>query len=246
LIDLDDDSRNKIFEKNYAGAIALAPLTLAKQSLSVPNVVYFGPPSPLFHSPWVLLYLHYKVKGGPPIFVWPQGEIVSTLPAPFFQYQTVRLFKWKAEAVVVPTTTLLISLNDALPASPVLVQCYERKGETMSEVGFPSAEITDKELNTAFGLESLFGYLKFVADSAGKSWAIDVTYGIPTVSLELCTQVIQEIQTRNMLGEENIARMKEETARISDELKAFVNTWSCNIGHPVRPLFASDGVIQWT
>jgi hypothetical protein len=245
LLDLDDDSRIKMFDRNYEAAVALAPLTLMQPSLAIPNLVHFGPPSPLFHSPWLLLYLHSVVKGGPPVYVWPQGEIVTYLPAPFFPYDTVRLFKWRAEAVVVPTSTLLISLNDSLPSSPVLVECFEHSGETMRDSGFPAEDIADEELRAKFALDCLFGYAKFVTDKNGKVWPIDVLYGLPTVSLALCNQVIAEIERRNMLGPENIARMKEVVTKVSGELEEFVKTWSCGVGRPVRPLFATDGVIQW-
>jgi hypothetical protein len=216
-----------------------------QSSLAIPNLVHFGPPSPLFHSPWILLYLHWVGKGGPPVYVWPQGEIVTYLPAPFFPYETVRLFKWRAEAVVVPTSTLLISLNDALPSSPVLVQCFEKGGETMRDCGFPAEDGVDAELSARFALECLFGYAKFVTDAGGRRWPIDLAYGLPTVSLALCNQVIGEIERRNMLGPENIGRMKEDVARVSAELDEFVKTWSCGVGRPVRSLFATDGVIQW-
>lgn len=245
LLDLDDDSRTKMFERNYAAAIALAPLTLTRSSLAIPGLVHFGPPSPQFHSPWMLLYLHHIAKGGPPVYVWPQGEIVTSLPEPFFDYDTVRLFKWNAEPVVVPTTTLLISLNDALPSSPVLVQCYEREGETMTDVGFPSDEANTEELKSAFALDSMFGYIKFVTDAEGKKFPIDLLYGIPTVSLDLCNQVIEAIEKRDMLGEENFAKLGDETKRIAADLDEFVKTWSCNIGHPVRSLHAIDGNLKW-
>ena len=115
----------------------------------------------------------------------------------------------------------------------------------MTDVGFPSEETTDEELNKAFALETMFGCLKFVTNAEGKKWPIDVLYGIPTLSLELCDQVIGEIEKRDMLGEENIARLADETQRITGELEEFVAKWSCNIGHPVRPLYAIDGNLQW-
>ena len=246
LLDLDEEARNKMFERNYAAAIAMSPLTLTRTSLSIPGLVHFGPPSPLFHSPWLLLYLHSVAKGGPPVFVWPQGEIVTTLPEPFFEYDTVRMFRWGSESIVVPTTTLLISLNDALPSSPVLVQCYEREGETLKDVGFPSEETNNSEdLKKAFALDSMFGWIKFVSDSEGKRWPIDLLYGIPTPTLSLCEQVIGEIEKRDMLGEQNIAKMLEENKRIAADLDEFVKQWSCNIGHPVRSLYAIDGELKW-
>ncbi|OHT02124.1 hypothetical protein TRFO_07331 [Tritrichomonas foetus] len=247
LLDLDEEARNKMFERNYAAAIAMSPLTLTRTSLSIPGLVHFGPPSPLFHSPWILLYIHSIAQGGPPVFVWPQGEIVTTLPEPFFEYDTVRMFRWGAEPIVVPTTTLLISLNDALPSSPVLVQCFEREDETVEDVGFPSTtdENGDDNLKKAFALEAMFGCIKYVKGSDGKRWPIDLLYGIPTASLSLCEQVIAEIEKRDMLGEQNIAKMLEENKRIADDLNEFVKQWSCNIGHPVRSLYAIDGTLQW-
>lgn len=258
LLDLDTDSRNKMFERNYAAAVALAPLTLTCSSLSIPDLVHFGPPSPLFHSPWVLLYLHYIAKCGPPVFIWPQGEVVTSLPDPFFDYESVRLFKWGLEPVIVPTTTLLISLNDSLPSSPVLVQCYEREGEKMFDVGFPfdseknendpsfdGDESFFNDITKDFALESMFGCMKYVQTSDGKKQPVDILYGIPTMTFYLCNKVIQQIEKREMLGEENIAKMKDDTKRLTDDLDKFVKQWSCNIGHPVRSLYAIDGNLQW-
>jgi hypothetical protein len=245
LLDLDDESRKKMFERNYAAAVAMAPLTLTRTSLSIPGVVNFGPPSPLFHSPWVILYLHAIAKGGPPVYIWPQGEIVTSLPEPFFEYETARLFRWQAEPVVVPTPTLLISLDDALPSSPVLVQCFEKDGTTITDVGFPSDEKCVTDLEAQLALASLFGALKFATDQDGKRFPIDVCYGVPTQSLALCNHAIHEIDKRGMLKPENIERMSADTARIVGELEEFVKVWSSGIGHPVRSLVAADGVIQW-
>jgi hypothetical protein len=245
LLDLENEALSKMFQRNYEAAIALAPLTLTRPSLAIPGVVHFGPPSPLFHSPWLLLYLHAIAHGGPPVYIWPQGEVITSLPPVVFQYTTVRLFKWRAECAVVPTTMLLISLNDALPSSLVLIQCFEADGLTMSESAFPAEGLGDEELTGKFALASLFGYVRFVAGPDKKKWPIDVLYGMPTVSLALCNQVIAEIEARNMLGEENIERMKADTARLSEELQEFVMKWSCNIGRPVKPLCAGDGQITW-
>jgi hypothetical protein len=125
------------------------------------------------------------------------------------------------------------------------VQCFERNGQSIRDSGFPSEDIQDEELRGKFALDCLFGYAKFVTDAEGKVWPIEIMYGLPTVSLALCNQVIIEIERRNMLGPENIGRMKEVVTQVSGELEEFVKTWSCGVGRPVRPLFATDGVIQW-
>jgi len=245
LLALDSESRTKLFARNYSAAVAMAPLTLTQSSLELPGLVHFGPPSHLFHSPWVILYLNSISKNGPPVFVWPQGEIVSSLPEPFFEYDTVRLYKWGNEAVVLPTTTLLISLNDALPSSPVLVQCYEKENETMTDIGFPSSEITDPTLIKSFALDCMFGFMKFVKHNDNSLSPIDLLYGIPTTTLGLCEDVLASIEERKMLCEENMNRMKNDTERISVEIGEFVKQWSCGIGHPVRALCSKDGEIKW-
>jgi hypothetical protein len=245
LLDLDDDSRTKMFERNYSAAVAMSPLTLTKTSLSIPGVFHFGPPTPLFHSPWALLYLHFLARGGPPTYVWPQGDIVTSLPEPFFEYDSARLYKWGADVQVVPTTTLLISLDDALPSSPVLVQCFEREGQTVSEVGFPSDEPVVKALETTLALDRLFGRLEIVSDGEGRQFPIDLTYGVPTVGLALCQRVIDAIEAGDLLAPARAESVHEATARIGAGLDEFVRTWSCNIGHPVRALCAIDGNLQW-
>jgi hypothetical protein len=245
LLDLDDDSRTKMFERNYSAAVAMSPLTLTKSSLSIPGVFHFGPPTPLFHSPWVLLYLHFLAKGGPPVYIWPQGDIVTSLPEPFFEYDTARMYKWGSDVQVVPTTTLLISLDDALPSSPVLVQCYEREGESIHSVGFPSDDVTVKLLEEIFALDQFFGCMEIVRDGEGKQFPIDVMYGVPTVSLALCQHAIDAIEAGDLLSPTRRERLQEATGRIGTALDEFVKNWSCNIGHPVRAISAIDGNLQW-
>ena len=248
LLSLDNDSRTKLFDRSYSAAVAMAPLTLTKTSLEIKGLVSFGPPSHLFHSPWVILYLNSITKNGPPVYVWPQGEIVTSLPEPFFDYDTVRLYKWGCEAVIVPTTTLLISLNDALPSSPVLIQCYNKNGETMEDIGFPRAAddgTYDKTLADAFALDTQFGYLKFVKKADGTKSPIDIAYGIPTTTIELCQDVIDTITKNNMFSEENISKMTKDTEKIANELEEFVKTWSCGVMTPVRALCSIGDTIKW-
>lgn len=247
LLSLDNDSRTKLFDRNYSAAVAMAPLTLTQSSLEIKDLVSFGPPSHFFHSPWVILYLNSITKNGPPVYVWPQGEIVTSLPEPFFDYDSVRLYKWGCEAVVVPTTTLLISLNDALPSSPVLIQCFEKNGETMEDVGFPTDKegLYEKTLIDSFALDSQFGYIKFVNKADGTKAPIDIAYGIPTTTLALCESVIKTIETRNMFSEENIEHMTKDTTKIAGELEEFVKTWSCGVMTPVRALCSIGDTIKW-
>ncbi|EAY21587.1 mKIAA0493 protein, putative [Trichomonas vaginalis G3] len=244
LLVLDEESRTKLFERNYNSAVALAPLTLTQSSLEINGVVHFGPPSHLFHSPWVILYLNAISKRGPPVYVWPQGEIVTSLPEPFFDYETVRLYKWGNEAVDVPTTTLLISLNDALPSSPVLIQCYKKKGDEVLEKGFPNEEINDPEIIESFSVDTMFGFMTFVVRD-GENIPIDIAYGIPTTKLKLCESVIETIEKRDMFEEENIKKMEESTKKITNKLEEFVKEWSCGIMTPVRPLYSIGDKIKW-
>jgi hypothetical protein len=245
LLDLDDDSRTKMFERNYSAAVAFSPLTLTKPSLSIPGVFHFGPPNPVFHSPWVLLYLHFLAHGGPPIYVWPQGDIVTSLPEPFFDYETARVYKWNADVQVVPTTTLLITVDDALPSSPVLVQCFERPGQAVASVGFPGAHPLVRALEAPLALDQLFGFVELVRDAEGREFPIDLMYGVPTASLALCQHAIEAIEAGDLLSPARKEQVQEATARIGAALDEFVKTWSCGIGHPVRALSAIDGNLQW-
>jgi hypothetical protein len=244
LLDLDDKSRANMFARNYEGVVVLSPLSITCSCLSIPGVLHFGPPTPLFHSPWIILYLHFLAKGGPPVFVWPQGDIVRDLPPVFFEYETARLLKWGADAVVVPTPALLITINDALPRGPVLVQAYEREGEQITDLAFPSKDLRIAGLEQELALGSLFGWLTFV-NCEEKWFPVDLLYGIPTVSLALCRHVIEEIQQRDLLGETSCEKMKADTARIGAALQGFVAGWSAGVWHPVRALSAIGGVLHW-
>jgi hypothetical protein len=127
----------------------------------------------------------------------------------------------------------------------VFVQCWEKEGETIREVGFPSDDQCVKELETAFVLGSLFRYMRFVMVSSGQRFPVDVESGMPTESLDLCNHVIEAIDRFKMMLPDNIARMKADIGRIVVQLKEFVRVWSCGIGHPVRSFLTADASIQW-
>lgn len=242
ILKLDNASISSLFQRNYKMIISLSPLTLKQTSISLPDFVHFGPPSELFHSPWVILYLSSICKTCPPIFVWPQGDIVTTLPCEFYEYKTVRLFEWGKDPEIVQTATLLISLNDALPSSPVLVQCYERQNYDFVEITFPFDEGFD-ELSNNFATNTMFGVIKCMK-SETEMIPIDIIYGIPISELELCQTILEKVKQRKLFDEENISKMKSETQRISNDLLEFVNKWSLNNMTPVAPLTSIDGEIK--
>lgn len=244
LLSLDSQSRSRMIEKNYSALIVMAPLSLNYLFLEQSQPVHFGPPSKQFHSPWLLLYIHAK-NSGPPVFVWPQGDIVTFLPEEFYYYETVRLYKWGFEPTVVPTTTLLISLNDSLPSSPVLIQCYEKENEKMIDLGFPNSDLKGTSFEAAFGLDSMFGFIRYVIHEDGEKKPIDIDYGIPTNSLDLCDEVLRTIDDLELLKEPNLTKTQESTKRISADLAHFIDEWSCNVGHPIRPIKAANGELNW-
>mmetsp|Transcript_12378 Transcript_12378/g.31660 ORF Transcript_12378/g.31660 Transcript_12378/m.31660 type:complete len:856 (-) Transcript_12378:2026-4593(-) len=123
---LDSATGSRVLQKNYAVLITMAPL--ARETRSVISCIppHLGPSVPETSSTWFKLWLYRKLGAGPPSILYVTGTRLCEVPDIFVGFDTVMITANSNETHVVSTSCLLLTLNDMLTHSAVLVQGYSR------------------------------------------------------------------------------------------------------------------------
>lgn len=123
LQSLDPDIYSRLMSKNYHLLVAMAPLSMEiRPSTALPP--FWGPPIPEFTSPWFKLFLYNLTQQGPPTLLLAKGMRLRRLPKVFRRFDRVLITPWGHDSGLVPSTNALITLNEALTHSALMVQGY--------------------------------------------------------------------------------------------------------------------------
>lgn len=136
LQNLDQESCNRLLNKNYSLLISMAPLTNEIRPVSSCNPPHLSPPIPEVNSVWFKLFLYDVTKCGPPSLLLTKGTRLRSLPPIFRNQEKLRVTTWSHDPSTVPMSNALPILNDALCHSPVLVQ-GQGSGAEYAYVPFP-------------------------------------------------------------------------------------------------------------
>ncbi|XP_065061970.1 protein FAM91A1-like [Rhopilema esculentum] len=135
----------RILNKRYSLLISMAPLSNEIRPLASCSPPHLGPAIPEINSVWFKLFLYSKIKNGPPSMLLVKGTRLKKLPKIFRNFERLQITTWGHDPAVVPTSNVLMSLNDALSHSPVLVQGHGLYGEgDIENVSFPVNDDTLK------------------------------------------------------------------------------------------------------
>eukprot|EP01088_Endostelium_zonatum_P006968 TRINITY_DN1911_c0_g1_i2.p2 TRINITY_DN1911_c0_g1~~TRINITY_DN1911_c0_g1_i2.p2 ORF type:complete len:410 (-),score=107.59 TRINITY_DN1911_c0_g1_i2:38-1267(-) len=165
---LDEPTRLRILQRNYSILISMAPISTDTQKSTqlIPN--HFGPALKEISSPWFQLYFYSLIGHGPPSILYPRGSRVKILPEVFVPYDKVLLTTWGSEEtsadtndlagnvsessgetqnmLVMKTSFLLATLNDALLYGPVFVQGYSFvSSPKIAHIPFPLPPLNDDQ-----------------------------------------------------------------------------------------------------
>ncbi|XP_018079427.2 protein FAM91A1 isoform X2 [Xenopus laevis] len=141
LLGLDPATCSRVLNKNYALLVSMAPLTNEIRPISSCTPQHIGPAIPEISSIWFKLYIYHVCGQGPPSLLLSKGTRLRKLPHPFQMYDRLLITSWGHDPGVVPTSNVLVMLNDALTHSAVLIQGHglHGMGET-AHVPFPFDE----------------------------------------------------------------------------------------------------------
>ncbi|XP_046398087.1 protein FAM91A1 [Ischnura elegans] len=139
LQSLDPETRSRLLNKNYRLLVSMAPLSKEIRPISSCVPPHLGPAIPEVNSPWFKLFLYHITGSGPPSLLLPKGTRLKQLPSPFSHCERVMVTTWGHDPTVLPLSSILFALNDALGHSAVLIQAYGiDRGPEMSLIPFPA------------------------------------------------------------------------------------------------------------
>ncbi|XP_037089725.1 protein FAM91A1-like [Pollicipes pollicipes] len=125
LQSLDPATCGRLLNKNYQVLVSMCPLSMESRALASAELPpHFGPAVPEVNSVWLKLYLYHLTGSGPPSFCLTKGSRLRSLPEPLAPFERLLVTTWGHDPVVIPASNALLTLNDALSHSAVLVQAF--------------------------------------------------------------------------------------------------------------------------
>ncbi|KAH9523750.1 hypothetical protein Btru_040824 [Bulinus truncatus] len=138
LLGLDPETRSRVLNKNYSLLVSMAPLSkeIRPVSSSVPQ--HIGPAIPEVSSVWFKLFIYHLTGCGPPSLLLTKGTRLHRLPKIFKNYDRLLITTWGHDPGVIAASNILLTLNDALSHSAVLVQGHGIHAEGLTvNIPFP-------------------------------------------------------------------------------------------------------------
>ncbi|KAF0309275.1 Protein FAM91A1 [Amphibalanus amphitrite] len=119
--------------------VSMCPLSMESRALTAAELpAHFGPAAAEVNSVWLKLYLYHLTGSGPPSFCLTKGSRLRRLPAALAPFDRLLVTTWGHDPAVISVSGALMTLNEALSHSAVLVQGlgWSAEGE-LRHVPFP-------------------------------------------------------------------------------------------------------------
>ncbi|XP_034247668.1 protein FAM91A1 isoform X2 [Thrips palmi] len=149
LLSLDFATCTRLLNKNYLLLVSMAPLSREIRPITSMEPPHLGPAIPEVNSAWFKLFLYQKTGYGPPSLLLAKGTRLKRMPGMFRNYDKVLVTTWGHDPGVLPVANIVVTLNEALCHSSVLVQAYGvLRGAETALVPFPfTSKSTKKPLD---------------------------------------------------------------------------------------------------
>ncbi|XP_015754940.1 PREDICTED: protein FAM91A1-like [Acropora digitifera] len=194
------DEHTNIAE-HFSLLVSMAPLSHEIRPITSCCPPHFGPAVPEVNSVWFKLFIYDQLKSGPPSLLLVKGTRLRWLPKIFEDYERLMITTWGHDPGIVSVSNVLITLNDALSHSAVLVQAHgvHTEGEVVY-VPFPldckygqsfsadnmEAHPTIQKLAKCLDLDHSCGFISMLKPSVSKQSAnarrrtISANFGMPS------------------------------------------------------------------
>lgn len=124
LLGLEPATCARVLQKNYEILVSMAPLSNEIRPISSCTPQHIGPAIPEVNSVWFKLFLYQLVKSGPPSLLLVKGSRLRYLPPMLQDYDRLLITTWGHDPGLVSTSNALLTINDALAHSAVLIQAH--------------------------------------------------------------------------------------------------------------------------
>ncbi|XP_064606810.1 protein FAM91A1-like isoform X2 [Liolophura sinensis] len=122
LLGLDPATRARVLNKNYMLLVSMAPLSNEIRPVSSCTPQHIGPAIPEVNSVWFKLYIYHLTGNGPPSVLLVKGTKLRKLPKVLQDCDRLLVTTWGHDPGVIATSNIMLTLNDALTHSAVLIQ----------------------------------------------------------------------------------------------------------------------------
>ncbi|XP_071964356.1 protein FAM91A1-like [Antedon mediterranea] len=124
LLGLEPATCSRVLQKNYEFLVSMAPLSNEIRPVSSCTPQHIGPAIPEVNSVWFKLFLYSKIGSGPQSLLLVKGSRLRCLPKMFQEYDRLLITTWGHDPGIVATSNALLTINDALSHSAVLIQAH--------------------------------------------------------------------------------------------------------------------------
>jgi hypothetical protein len=250
LSSLEVQSKKRILAKNYSLLVSMAPYCSSGESNTSPptsfsNPYHIGPTVPEMNSVWYKLFLYNIINNGPPTLLLPRGYRLKCIPNCFKTFDRLLITSWGHDPFVTNQINILVTLNDSLTHSPLLVQAYGTCGVdgTLMNIPFndsshpmfnhPAVKLLHKtlELNYFCGYITLLNPYLSNNESLNekdnfKNWfLLDVRFGIPLFDNKLNLDILTMIKDNNLFSKKNLDSMLNASRKQALNLLNFIQNY---------------------
>lgn len=138
LLGLDHATRARVLNRNYSLLVSMAPLSYEIKPVTSCLPQHIGPAIAEANSVWFKLFIYHLTGNGPLSMLLVKGTRLQKLPKEFQDYDRLLVTTWGHDPGVIGASNILVTLNDALTHSAVLVQAHgwQSKGKVVN-ISFP-------------------------------------------------------------------------------------------------------------
>ena len=148
LSSLDSNVRQRLIERNYHILISMAPVSAETVYSPFNASDCLGPCLQEMNSVWMKLFIYDLTRAGPPTLLLPRGYRLNALPDCLKLCDRFLVTTWNHEPTYISNVNILLSMNDALLHSAVLIQGF-------SHASLPSKEDTQQIRHVPFPFDTL-------------------------------------------------------------------------------------------
>ncbi|CAM1299012.1 FAM91A1 (predicted) [Pycnogonum litorale] len=236
LQSLDPGTCTRLLNKNYRLLVSMAPLTHEIRPVSSCSPPHIGPAIPEANSVWFKLFIYCLTKCGPPSLLLVKGFKLKRLPRVFKKYERLLITTWGHDPGIVPTSNAILTINDALSDSAVLIQAHCNKNGSYSEsenlhIPFPFDENStglslDMRLHPA--IESLLseidlrhtcGYITMVYNPDQTEYNIPNLHSCSSVSNSPSSGGENVLPVNGISNKHSAALLESELEILNDEIE---------------------------
>lgn len=257
LSSLDVTTRQRLIERNYQILISMAPVSAETIYSPFSSIDFLGPSLQEMNSVWMKLFIYHLTKSGPPTLLLPKGFRLNSLPQSLKSFEKFLVTTWNHEPTYISNVNILLSINDALLHSAVLIQGFSMNGTThkdeqqqIRQIPFPfdskEKNFVIEQLSSVIDLKMNCGFISMLTlnSNSNDEVLLDVHFGIPLFDEKISKTIRERIVQHKLCAKDKVQQRMNSVRTLSMSLIAFIeniqqsDSSSCNM--PIR--HSSNGI----